>query len=102
MHNPHLLETATAYYCVCVCLVAQLCLTLRPHGLQPTRLLCPWNSPGKNTEVGSHSLLKGNFQTPGLNPGLPHYRQILYRLRYQGSYSKQIFYLHTYVHVTHL
>ena len=35
-------------------LVTQLCLTLRPHGLWPTRLFCPWNSPGKNTGVGSH------------------------------------------------
>ena len=31
--------------------------SLRPHGLYPTRLLCPWNSPGKNTGVGCHSLL---------------------------------------------
>ena len=31
--------------------------SLRPHGLQPTRLLCPWNSPGKNTGVGCHFLL---------------------------------------------
>ena len=30
---------------MCVCPVAQSCLTLRPHGLQPTRLLCPWDSP---------------------------------------------------------
>ena len=29
------------------------CLTLRPHGLQPTRLLRPWDSPGKSTEVGA-------------------------------------------------
>ena len=29
------------------------------HGLQPARLLCPWNSLGKNTAVGSHSLLQG-------------------------------------------
>ena len=28
-----------------------------PHGQQPTRLLCPWNSPGKNTGVGCHFLL---------------------------------------------
>ena len=35
------------------------------------------NSPGKNTEVGSHSLLQGIFLTQGLNPGLPHYKQIL-------------------------
>ena len=39
-------------------LVAQLCPTLlQPHGLQPTRLLCPWDSPGKNTGVGCHALL---------------------------------------------
>ena len=31
----------------------------RPHGLQPTRLLCPWDSPGKNTGVGCHVLLQG-------------------------------------------
>ena len=41
--------------------------SLRPHGLQPTRLLCPWNSPGKNTGVGFHSLLQGIFPTQGLN-----------------------------------
>ena len=29
-----------------------------PHGLQPTRLLCPWDSPGKNTGVGCHFLLQ--------------------------------------------
>ena len=50
------------------------------HGLQPTRLLCPWNSPGKNTGVGSHSLLQGIFPTQGSNPGLLHGRQILYPL----------------------
>ena len=36
--------------------VTQSCLTLQPHELQSTRLLCPQNSPDKNTEVGSHSL----------------------------------------------
>ena len=30
----------------------------RPHGMQPTRLLCPWDSPGKNTGVGCHFLLQ--------------------------------------------
>ena len=30
----------------------------RPHGLQPTRLLCPWDSPGKNTGVGCHFFLQ--------------------------------------------
>ena len=50
--------------------------SLQPHGLQPTRLLCPWDSPGKNTGVGSHSLLHGIFPTQGLNPGPLNYRQI--------------------------
>ena len=37
--------------------------SLQPHGLQLARLLCPWNSPGKNTEAGCHALLQGNFLT---------------------------------------
>ncbi|XDA79720.1 hypothetical protein R6Z07F_009729 [Ovis aries] len=56
--------------------------SLRPHGLQPTRLLCPWNSPGKNTGVDYHSLLQRNFPNQGPNPGLLHRRQVLYHLNY--------------------
>ena len=41
--------------------------TLQPHGLQPTRLLRPWDSPGKNTGVGCRFLLQGTFPTQGLN-----------------------------------
>ena len=44
--------------------------SLRPRGLQPTRLLCPWGSPGKNTGVGCHAFLQGIFLTQGSNPGL--------------------------------
>ena len=33
-------------------------LTLRPQRRQPTRLPCPWDSPGKNTGVGCHFLLQ--------------------------------------------
>ena len=44
--------------------------SLRPHELQPARLLCPWDSPGKNTGVGCHALLQGIFPTQGLNPCL--------------------------------
>ena len=43
---------------------------LQPHGLQPTRSLCPWDFPGKNTTVGCHFLLQGIFPTQGLNPYL--------------------------------
>ena len=41
--------------------------SLPPHGLQPARLLCPWDSPGKNTGMDSHSLLQGIFLTQGSN-----------------------------------
>ena len=36
---------------------------LRPHGLQPTRFLCPWDSPGKNTGVSCHFPLQEIFPT---------------------------------------
>ena len=41
--------------------------SLRPHGLHPARLLCPWDSLGKNTGVGCHFILQGIFLTQGLN-----------------------------------
>ena len=58
--------------------VTQSCLTLcHSHGLQPTRLLCLWDFPGRNTGMGCHFLLQGIFPTQGSNPGLPHCRQML-------------------------
>ena len=45
------------------------------HALQPARLLCPWNSPGKNTGVGCHSFLQRVFPTQGLKSVLLHCRQ---------------------------
>ena len=59
--------------------------SLQPHGLQSARLLCLWNSPGKNTRMGSHSFLQGIFLTQELNQGLLHCRQILYHLSHQRS-----------------
>ena len=41
--------------------------SLRTHGLQPARVLCPWDSPGKNTGVGCQALLQGIFLTQGSN-----------------------------------
>ena len=43
--------------------------SLWPHGPYPTRILCPWDFPGKNTGVGCHFLLQGLFPTQGLNQG---------------------------------
>ena len=48
-------------------------------------LLCPWNSPGKNTNVDSRCLLQGIFPNHGLNPSLLHCQQILYHMSHQGS-----------------
>ena len=47
---------------LCCCLVAKSCLTLATYRLYPTRLLCPWDFPGKNTGVGYHFPLS--------NPGI--------------------------------
>ena len=49
--------------CVCVCSVVSD--SLQPHGLWSARLLCPWDSPGKSTEMGCHFLLQGVFPTQG-------------------------------------
>ena len=48
-------------------------------------LLCRWNSLGKNTGVGCHSLLQGIFPTQGSTPGLMHCRRILHHLSHQRS-----------------
>ena len=61
------------------CLVAQSCLALC------NSMVCQWDSPGKNTGMGCHSLLQGLFPTQGSNPGQLHCRQILYHLSHQGS-----------------
>ena len=56
--------------------------SLRPHGLYSQ-----WNSPGQNTGVGSCFFLQGIFPTQGSNPGLTHWKRILYQLSHQGSPS---------------
>ena len=69
--------------------VIQSCPTLcNPMDCSPLRLLCPWDSPGKNTGVGCHFLLQGIFPTQGSNLGLLHCRQTLYPLSHQGSPPK--------------
>ena len=53
------------------------------HGLEFTRLFCPWDSPGKNTGVGCYFLLQRIFLAQGSNLGFLHCRQILYHLSHQ-------------------
>ena len=63
---------------MCCVLVAKLCPTLSIPWTVPARLLCPWDSPGKNTGEGCHFF-------PWANPGLLHCRQMIYQLSYEGS-----------------
>ena len=101
---------SVACMCVCVCvrarallcLVAQLWLTLcdSMDYSQPGSSV-HGDSPGKNTGVGFHALLQGIFPIQGLNPGLPHCRQILYHLGHQGSPFIYI-YIHTHIYVAYI
>ena len=74
-----------------------------PHGLQPTRLLHPWDFSGKSTGVGCHFLLQGIFPTQGSNPGLLHCRQTVNCLSHHRSLisfcctAKWFSYTHTYI-----
>ena len=69
-----------------LCLVTQSCLTLcDPMGWSQPGSSVHGDSLGKNTRVGCHALCQGIFPTQGSNPSIPHCRQILYCLSYQGS-----------------
>jgi len=57
----------------CWCSVASfMSNSLKSHGPWPARLLCPWNSPGKNAGFGCHDLFQGIFLTQGSNSCLLH------------------------------
>ena len=72
--------------CVSVCVHPQSCPTLcDPMDRGPPRLLCPRNSPGKNTGVGCHFLLQGIFPTQGSNPHLLHWQVDSLPLHHLGS-----------------
>ena len=84
------LPSSVVCVCVCVCVCARACLVIQfcpilCNLMDPGRFLCAWDSPGKNTGVGCHSLVQGLFLTQGLNPCLLRCRQILYHLSDQGS-----------------
>ena len=57
--------------------------SVESDSLGPRGLYSPWNSPGQNTRVGIQ--IQGIFSSQGSNPGVPHCRLILYKLRHQGS-----------------
>ena len=75
-----------AKICYALCLVAQLYRTVcDPVDRSPSGSSVYGNYPGKKTGVSCHALLQGIFPTQGVNPCLPHCRQILYHLSHQGS-----------------
>ena len=83
-------ESKFPHMCACMHVCSAVYDSLQPHGLQPARLLCPWNFPGKNTGVGCYFLHQGIFPTQGLKTHflrLLHSRRILYQLSHQGSLS---------------
>ena len=55
------------HWCECMLCLSVMSNSLQPHGLQPAKLLCPWNFPGKNTGVGCHFPLRVIFPTQGQN-----------------------------------
>ena len=76
--------------CMCVCAHTHLYLLslvwlFVKHKLYPTRLLCPWDFPVKNTGVDCHFLLQGIFLTQGLNPCLLNWQEGCLPPSHQGS-----------------
>ena len=55
------------------------------NSLRPQGLFSLWNSLDQNTGVGSLFLLQGIVPIQGSNPGLTHYRRILYQLSHKGN-----------------
>ena len=83
--NPHLLHFKWLLYYWATKESGSESCSVVSDSLQPHGLYSPWHSPGKNTGVGSLSLIQGISLTQGLNPGLPHCRQILYQLSHKGN-----------------
>ena len=86
-HVVSLLQWVEWRVCERVCSAAQSCL-FATYRLEPTRLLCPWDFPGKNTGVGCHFLLQKIFLTQGSNSCLLcllHCRQLSLPLSHGAS-----------------
>ena len=71
-HCVRSVKYASTVHSAWVCVHPALFNSLRPRGLQPFKLLCPRDFPGKNTQVGCHFPLQGINPTQGSNPSLLH------------------------------
>ena len=65
--------------------------SVRSYGLQLSRLLCPWESPGKNTGVDYDALLQGIFPTQRSNPCLLHWQLVSLPLDFPGGSDSKAF-----------
>ena len=83
-HNVFIIRLGVPYLQVCFESETES-HSVMSNSLWPHRLYSLWDSLRQNTGVASYSFLQGIFPTQGLNPGLPHCRQILYQWSCQGS-----------------
>ena len=76
---PSLQKVLLGTYACCCCVVTKSCPPLlRPHGLSPARLFCPWDFPGKKTRAGCHFLYRGSSQPGDSTPISALGRHVLY------------------------
>ena len=94
LHPSMILGSVLPTPCECLLPRSAMSNSLQPHGLWPTRLLSPWDFPGKNIGVGWHFLLQGIFPTQGLNLHflcLLCWRQILHHWAIKEAPSHSIY-----------
>ena len=72
-------------YCFCYFVTKLYVILLRPQGLQLTRMLCPWDFPGKNTGVCCHFLLQGVFLTQREKSRFLHWQADYLPLTHEGN-----------------
>ena len=84
-HHPLVLQASSS-----VVLIAQSCLTLMTPWTVACQHLCPWDFPGKNTGMGSQSLLQGIFPTQGLNLSVLHWQADSLPLSHLGSPASSV------------
>ena len=81
----HLCAFPQVIHLLWISFLPNLSSSLWVHRLWPARFLYPWDSPGKNTGVGSHFILQWIFPELGIKPGSPALQADSYHLSHQGN-----------------
>ena len=76
------------FICCCCLVTSVMPDSVRPYGLQPARILYPWDSPSKNTGVGCHALLQGNLLNQWIKPRSPALQADSLLLSHQGIHIR--------------